>query len=68
MVDQLVDLGVKRNKLDRVIARSQQLLLRKSRDFLQVLFFENMRLDRETIGIILSRFAEIFAASIDKTL
>ncbi|XLU31611.1 hypothetical protein S245_067677, partial [Arachis hypogaea] len=35
MVDQLVDLGVKRNKLDRVIARSQQLLLRKSRDFLQ---------------------------------
>ncbi|KAL4306277.1 hypothetical protein AHAS_Ahas16G0162200 [Arachis hypogaea] len=56
MLDQLVDLGVKGNKLGRVIARSPQLLLQKSRDFLHVvLFFENMELDRETIRRILSR-------------
>ncbi|XLR19379.1 hypothetical protein S83_047291, partial [Arachis hypogaea] len=35
MLDQLIDLGVKGNKLDRVIARSPQLLLWKSRDFSQ---------------------------------
>ncbi|MED6193990.1 hypothetical protein PIB30_024300 [Stylosanthes scabra] len=69
MLDQLADLGVKGNKLDRIIARSPQVLLRKPRDFLQiVLFFENMGLDREMIGRILSRCPEIFAASIDKTL
>ncbi|KAL4287863.1 hypothetical protein AHAS_Ahas19G0228700 [Arachis hypogaea] len=39
MLDQLVDLGVKENKLDRVIARSPQLLLRKSKNFLQVFLF-----------------------------
>ncbi|XLS77880.1 hypothetical protein HN51_062105 [Arachis hypogaea] len=69
MLDQLVDLGVKGNKLGKVIARSPQLLLQKSRDFLQiVLFFKNMGLDREIIGRILSRCPEIFPASIDKIL
>ncbi|XP_057745340.1 transcription termination factor MTERF6, chloroplastic/mitochondrial-like isoform X2 [Arachis stenosperma] len=63
MLDQLADLGVKGNKLDRVIARSPQLLLQKPRDFLQVvLFFENMGLDREIVG----KF--FLAASINKTL
>ncbi|KAL4357286.1 hypothetical protein AHAS_Ahas09G0171500 [Arachis hypogaea] len=33
MLDKLVDLGVKGNKLDMVIARSPQLQLRKSKDF-----------------------------------
>ncbi|XLT35926.1 hypothetical protein HN873_067218, partial [Arachis hypogaea] len=69
MLDQLFDLGVKKNKLGRVIARSPQLLSQKSKDFLQVvLFFENMGLDRETIRRILSRCPEIFPASIDKIL
>ncbi|XLR00271.1 hypothetical protein S83_066469, partial [Arachis hypogaea] len=35
MLDQLFDLGVKKNKLGRVIARSPQLLSQKSKDFLQ---------------------------------
>ncbi|KAJ1382184.1 Transcription termination factor, mitochondrial/chloroplastic [Sesbania bispinosa] len=69
MLDQFAELGVQGKKLDQVIAKSPQLLLRKPRDFLQVvLFFENMDFDKETIGRILARCPEIFAASISKTL
>ncbi|MED6196738.1 hypothetical protein PIB30_050145 [Stylosanthes scabra] len=43
MLDQLADLGVKGNKLDRIIVRSPKVLLRKPEDFLQIaLFFENI--------------------------
>ncbi|XP_061357209.1 transcription termination factor MTERF4, chloroplastic [Gastrolobium bilobum] len=69
MLDHIAELGVQSKKLDRVIAKSPQLLLRKPKDFLQVvLFFENIGFDKETIGRILARCPEIFAASIDKTL
>ncbi|TKY47969.1 Mitochodrial transcription termination factor-related [Spatholobus suberectus] len=69
MVDQFAELGVRNKKLNQVIAKSPQLLLRKPRDFLQiVLLFENMDFDKETIGRILARCPEIFAASINKTL
>ncbi|XP_047171143.1 transcription termination factor MTERF2, chloroplastic isoform X1 [Vigna umbellata] len=69
MVDQFAKLGVRKKKLSQVITRSPQLLLRKPKDFLQiVLLFENMDLDKETIGRILARCPEIFASSINKTL
>ncbi|RZB62238.1 Transcription termination factor MTERF6, chloroplastic/mitochondrial isoform B, partial [Glycine soja] len=87
MVDQFAELGVRNKKLNQVIAKSPQLLLRKPKDFLQiiifgnfpfkslahccvqiVLLFENMGFDKETIGRILARCPEIFAASINKTL
>ncbi|XP_027341950.1 transcription termination factor MTERF2, chloroplastic [Abrus precatorius] len=69
MVDQFAELGVQGKKLNRVIAKSPQLLLRKPEDFLQiVLFFENMDFDKETVGRILARCPEIFAASINNTL
>ncbi|KAK7325347.1 hypothetical protein VNO77_29509 [Canavalia gladiata] len=69
MVDEFVELGVQRKKLNKVIAKSPQLLLQKPKDFQQiVLFFENMDFDQETIGRILVRCPEIFAASINKTL
>ncbi|KAL2316506.1 hypothetical protein Fmac_030382 [Flemingia macrophylla] len=69
MVDQLAGLGVRNKKLNQVIAKSPQLLLREPKDFLQiVLLFENMDFDKQTIGRILVRCPEIFAASINKTL
>ncbi|KAH1247166.1 hypothetical protein GmHk_06G017117 [Glycine max] len=69
MVDQFAELGVRNKKLNQFIAKSPQLLLRKPKDFLQiVLLFENMGFDKETIGTILARCPEIFAASINKTL
>ncbi|KAK4285209.1 hypothetical protein QN277_001938 [Acacia crassicarpa] len=69
MIDQFGEIGVQHKKLGQVIAKSPQLLLQKSQDFLQVvLFFENMGFDRQTIGTILARCPEIFAACPTKTL
>ncbi|KAK8469849.1 hypothetical protein PHAVU_005G185600 [Phaseolus vulgaris] len=69
MVDQFAKLGVRNKKLNQVIARSPQLLLRKPKDFLQIVtLFQNMDLDKETIGRILARCPEIFASSIKRTL
>ncbi|XP_020232221.1 transcription termination factor MTERF2, chloroplastic isoform X1 [Cajanus cajan] len=69
MIDQFAELGVRNKKLNQVIAKSPQLLLREPKDFLQiVLLFENMDFDKQTIGRILARCPEIFAASINKTL
>ncbi|KAI9115216.1 hypothetical protein K1719_013535 [Acacia pycnantha] len=69
MIDQFGEIGVQDKKLGQVIAKSPQLLLQKSQDFLQVvLFFENMGFDRQTIGTILARCPEIFAACPTKTL
>ncbi|XVF23305.1 hypothetical protein REPUB_Repub13aG0025700 [Reevesia pubescens] len=69
MVDQFGELGVRNKKLGRVIAKSPQLLLRKPQELLQVvLYLEGLGFDRETVGKLLSRCPEIFAANIGKTL
>ncbi|OVA19283.1 Mitochodrial transcription termination factor-related [Macleaya cordata] len=69
MVEQFVELDVRNKKLGQVIASSPQLLLKKPQEFLQVVsFMEELGFDRESIGRILCRCPEIFAASIEKTL
>ncbi|XP_010259935.1 PREDICTED: transcription termination factor MTERF2, chloroplastic isoform X2 [Nelumbo nucifera] len=69
MVEQFGEIGVKNKRLGKVIASSPQLLLRKHHEFLQVVsFMEELGFDGESIGRILSRCPEIFAASVDKTL
>ncbi|KAG2728396.1 hypothetical protein I3760_01G203700 [Carya illinoinensis] len=69
MVEQFDELGVRNKKLGLVIAKSPQLLLRKPREFLQVIsYLEHLGLDKETIGRIIGRCPEIFATSIEKTL
>ncbi|XP_043711213.1 transcription termination factor MTERF2, chloroplastic isoform X1 [Telopea speciosissima] len=69
MVEQFEGLGIKNKKLGQVIASSPQLLLRKPHEFLEmVLFMEELGLDAETIGRIMSRCPEIFASSIERTL
>ncbi|KAI3437145.1 uncharacterized protein J3R85_005563, partial [Psidium guajava] len=69
MVESLGELSVRNKKLGKVIARSPQLLLRKPEEFFQVVsLLENLGFDRETVGKIVLRCPEIFAASIEKTL
>ncbi|KAB1670157.1 hypothetical protein ES319_1Z196000v1 [Gossypium barbadense] len=69
MVDQFGELGIRNKKFGRVIAKSPQLLLKKPQEFLQVvLFFEGLGLDQETVGKLVSRCPEVFAANIDTTL
>lgn len=69
MVEQFAELGVTNKKLAQVISTSPQLLVRKHQEFLKVVsFLEDLGFDLETIGRILTRCPEIFAASIDKTL
>ncbi|KAG5241010.1 transcription termination factor MTERF [Salix suchowensis] len=69
MVEQFAELGVRNKKLGQVISKSPQLLLRKPQEFLKVvLFLEDLRFDRETVGQVASRCPEIFAAGIEKTL
>ncbi|XP_021819962.1 uncharacterized protein LOC110761716 [Prunus avium] len=69
MVDQIGELGIRNKKLGQVISRSPQLLIRKPVEFLQVVsFVEGLGFDKETVGIILGRCPEIFAASIERTL
>ncbi|XP_021297092.1 transcription termination factor MTERF2, chloroplastic [Herrania umbratica] len=69
MVEQFGELGVTNKKLGRVIAKSPQLLLRKPQELLQVvLFLEGLGFDWESVGKLVCRCPEIFAANIDKTL
>ncbi|TYI22964.1 hypothetical protein ES332_A06G134000v1 [Gossypium tomentosum] len=69
MVDQFGELGIRNKKFGRVIAKSPQLLLKKLQEFLQVvLFFEGLGLDQETVGKLVSRCPEVFAANINTTL
>ncbi|XP_062025968.1 transcription termination factor MTERF2, chloroplastic [Rosa rugosa] len=69
MVEQIDELGIANKKLGQVISRSPQLLLRKPKEFLQVVsFMEGLGFDKETVGTILGRCPEIFAASIERTL
>lgn len=69
MVEQIDELGIANKKLGQVISRSPQLLLRKPKEFLKVVsFMEGLGFDKETVGSILGRCPEIFAASIEKTL
>ncbi|XP_004305797.1 PREDICTED: uncharacterized protein LOC101301899 isoform X1 [Fragaria vesca subsp. vesca] len=69
MVEQIDDLGIANKKLGQVISRSPQLLLRKPKEFLQVVsFMEGLGFDKEAVGTILCRCPEIFASSIEKTL
>ncbi|KAK1269581.1 hypothetical protein QJS04_geneDACA013996 [Acorus gramineus] len=69
MIEQFGELGVKNKKLGRVIASSPQLLLKKPVEFMEVvLFMEELGLDKGTVGRILCRCPEIFAASIENTL
>lgn len=69
MVESLGELSVRNKKMGKVIAKSPQLLLRKPEEFFQVVsLLENLGFDRETVGKIVLRCPEIFAASIEKTL
>ncbi|GMH03884.1 hypothetical protein Nepgr_005723 [Nepenthes gracilis] len=69
MVEQFNQLGLKGNKLGKVIAKSPQLLLRKPQEFLKVVtFMQEVGFDKESIGKILGRCPEMFASSIDNTL
>ncbi|CAN1306160.1 Transcription termination factor MTERF2, chloroplastic [Linum perenne] len=69
MVEQFGELGVKDKKLGHVISTSPQLLLRRPREFRQVVtFLKDLGFTEEAIGMILRRCPEIFAASIDSTL
>ncbi|XP_072995924.1 uncharacterized protein [Typha latifolia] len=68
-LEQLNGLGVTKKMLVPVITSSPQLLLRKPNEFLEVVsFMEEMGFDRITIGRILCRCPEIFAANVDSTL
>ncbi|TQE12515.1 hypothetical protein C1H46_001906 [Malus baccata] len=69
MVEEIGELGIRNKKLGQVISKSPQLLIRKPQEFLQVVsFVEDLGFDKETVGSILGRCPEIFAASIAKTL
>ncbi|KAL5554187.1 hypothetical protein UlMin_041588 [Ulmus minor] len=69
MVEEIGKLGVRNKRLDQVICKSPQILLRRPQEFIQVVsFLEDLGFDRETIGNTLGRCPEIFATSIDKTL
>ncbi|KAL6997919.1 hypothetical protein U1Q18_008043 [Sarracenia purpurea var. burkii] len=69
MVEQFGELGVGTKKLGQVMATSPQLLLRKPQEIQQVVvFLKDLGLDEETIGRVLGRCPEIFAAIIEKTL
>ncbi|KAF7135240.1 hypothetical protein RHSIM_Rhsim08G0251500 [Rhododendron simsii] len=69
MVEQFGELGVRNKKLGRVITRSPQLLLRKPQEVLQVVsFLKDLGHEEETIGSLIGRRPDIFAASIEKTL
>ncbi|PKU62029.1 transcription termination factor MTERF5, chloroplastic [Dendrobium catenatum] len=69
IVVQFGQLGVYARRLVPVITSSPQLLLRKPDEFLQVVsFLKHFGFDAITIGRILSRCPEIFAASVDDTL
>lgn len=66
---QFGQLGVYARRLVPVITSSPQLLLRKPDEFLQVVsFLKLVGFDDVTIGRILCRCPEIFAASVDDTL
>ncbi|XP_072966926.1 uncharacterized protein [Typha angustifolia] len=68
-LEQLNGLDVTKKMLVPVITSSPQLLLRKPNEFLEVVsFMEEMGFDRITIGRILCRCPEIFAANVDSTL
>lgn len=69
IVEQFGELDVRNKKLGQIIATSPQLLLQKPNEFLEVVsFLEELGFDRETVGRILGRCPEIFAANIEKTL
>ncbi|CAN1143851.1 Transcription termination factor MTERF2, chloroplastic [Linum perenne] len=69
MVEQFGELGVTDKKLGHVIATSPQLLLRRPREFRQVVtFLKDLGFTEDAVGMILRRCPEIFAASIDSTL
>ncbi|XP_050225538.1 transcription termination factor MTERF2, chloroplastic [Mercurialis annua] len=69
ILDQFGLLGVKNKKVGRVITKSPQLLLRKPEEFLQVVsFLRGIGFDQETVGKLLTRCPEVFAASMEKTL
>lgn len=63
MVEQLDDQGVRTTKLGKVIATSPQLLLRRPEEFQKVVtFLQDLGFDKESIGTIIARCPEIFAA------
>ncbi|KAL2462540.1 Mitochondrial transcription termination factor family protein [Forsythia ovata] len=69
MVDQFGELGIRSNKLGKVIVTSPQLLHCRPPEFLQVVsFLKDLGLEEEAISRILGRCPEIFATSIDRTL
>ncbi|XP_038983935.1 transcription termination factor MTERF2, chloroplastic isoform X2 [Phoenix dactylifera] len=69
IVEQLNQLGVNKKMLVPVITSSPQLLLKKPNEFLEVVsYMEEVGFDGKTIGRILCRCPEIFAASVDNTL
>ncbi|CAI9767135.1 unnamed protein product [Fraxinus pennsylvanica] len=69
MVDQIGELGIRSNKLGKVIVTSPQLLHCRPPEFLQVVsFLKDLGLVEEDISRILYRCPEIFATSIDRTL
>ncbi|KAK8914050.1 hypothetical protein KSP39_PZI023998 [Platanthera zijinensis] len=69
IVVQFGQLGVYGRRLVPVISSSPQLLLRKPDEFLQVVsFLKHFGFDAITIGKLLCRCPEIFAASVDDTL
>ncbi|XP_010928768.1 uncharacterized protein [Elaeis guineensis] len=69
IVEQFSELGVNKKMLVPVITSSPQLLLKKPHEFLEVVsFMEEVGFDGKTIGRILCRCPEIFAANVDNTL
>lgn len=69
MVKTFDELGVSNKTLGKVISASPQLLLRKPREFLEVVsLLKDLGLDKEAICRALGRCPELFATSIDRTL
>ncbi|XP_068638679.1 transcription termination factor MTERF5, chloroplastic [Aristolochia californica] len=69
MVHQFAEVGVRNKKLGQVIVSSPQLLLRKPHEFLEVVsFMEELGFNEESIGRLLGRCPEIFAADVENTL
>ncbi|KAG9449314.1 hypothetical protein H6P81_009279 [Aristolochia fimbriata] len=69
MVYQFAEVGVRNKKLGQVIASSPQLLLRKPHEFHEVVsYMVDIGFDEESVGRLVGRCPEIFAADVENTL
>eukprot|EP01018_Ginkgo_biloba_P025060 Gb_01512 [translate_table: standard] len=69
MVSQMTGLGIKSKRFGHVIAFSPQLLLRRMREFMEVVsYMEELGFNNENIGRMLYRCPEIYASSVEPSL